>query len=456
MSTQTETGIDTEALHRGRVRRGRGRPDVREPRPLERRRRLRRRERERGGREAGGRGCRRGLPRVVPHAAGRAAGHLPEGGRRARVAPGRGRVDAGAGDRMHVRLRHVPDAFRPGSLPAGGGARVRAARRGDPLGHGRVRDGHQAPGRRRRRDRALERGAHPVRALDRRAPRPRQHRGAQAVRVVAAGRRPPVGRGLRRGGAPGRRPERRDARPRRGAGNRRRADREPPRAPAELHGLDGHGPQARRGRRAPAQARRARARRLQPAHRPCRRRPRVRGQRDDVRCVPPPGPDLHVGTEDHRRAADRGRVRRPPRGEDERPQGRRPVGARHDHRPAHQPRRARDGAEPGRRGGERRREGPRGRERRGTVLPGDASCRRARRLGVRERGDVRPGRGDRGRRLSPRRRSRAPTPRRTGSRRGSSRRTPTAGSSSRRRSTQGSSTSTTSRSATSRRCRSAA
>ena len=146
----------------------------------------------------------------------------------------------------------------------------------------------------------------------------------------------------------------------------------------------------------------------------------------------------------------------PPRGEDERPQGRRPVGARHDHRPAHQPRRARDGAEPGRRGRERRREGPRRRERRGTVLPGDASCRRARRLGVRERGDVRPGRRDRGRRLSPRRRSRAPTPRRTGSRRGSSRRTPTAGSSSRRRSTQGSSTSTTSRSATSRRCRSAA
>ena len=70
----------------------------------------------------------------------------------------------------------------------------------------------------------------------------------------------------------------------------------PARAPAELHGLDGYGPQARRGRRAAAQARRARARRLQPADRPCRRRPRVCGQCDDVRCVPPPGPDLHVGT----------------------------------------------------------------------------------------------------------------------------------------------------------------
>ena len=72
--------------------------------------------------------------------------------------------------------------------------------------------GIRRPGRRRRRDRALERGADPVGALDRRAARPRQHGGAQAVGVVAAGRRPPVGRGLRRGGAAARRAERRDAR----------------------------------------------------------------------------------------------------------------------------------------------------------------------------------------------------------------------------------------------------
>ncbi len=97
----------------------------------------------------------------------------------------RGRRDAGAGDRLHVRLRHVPDELRAGAAAPGGGARVRAARRDDPLGHRRVRDGHPAAGRRRRRDRAVERGADPVGALDRRAARARQHGGAEAVGVVA-------------------------------------------------------------------------------------------------------------------------------------------------------------------------------------------------------------------------------------------------------------------------------
>ena len=49
--------------------------------------------------------------------------------------------------------------------------------------------GLRRPGRRRRRDRAVERGADPLRPLDRRAARARQHRRAQALRVVAAGRR---------------------------------------------------------------------------------------------------------------------------------------------------------------------------------------------------------------------------------------------------------------------------
>ena len=57
-------------------------------------------------------------------------------------------------------------------------------------------------GRRRRRDRALERGADPVGPLDRGAARARQHRRAEAVGVVADRRRPALGRDLRRGGLP--------------------------------------------------------------------------------------------------------------------------------------------------------------------------------------------------------------------------------------------------------------
>ena len=52
-------------------------------------------------------------------------------------------------------------------------------------------------------------------------------------------------------------------------------------------------------------------------------RPRVRGQRDRVRRVPPPGADLHVGAPDLRRAADRGRVHR--RGSRRRRRGSRPA-----------------------------------------------------------------------------------------------------------------------------------
>ena len=129
-------------------------------------------------------------------------------------------------------------------------------------------------------------------------------------------------------GLPAGRAQHGHARARRGRADRRRAGREPARAAAQLHRLDRDRPQARRGGRPQPQADRARARRLQPADRARRRGPRVRRQRDDVRRVPPPGPDLHVGAQDHRRAADRRRVHRAARREDEGPQGRRPEGAR--------------------------------------------------------------------------------------------------------------------------------
>ena len=79
---------------------------------------------------------------------------------------------------------------------------------------------------------------------------------------------------------------------------------------------------------------RPRARRVQPAARPRGCGHGLRGQRRGVRRVPPPGADLHVGAQDHRRAADRGGVHGAARGEDEDAQDRRPERARHGHRPA--------------------------------------------------------------------------------------------------------------------------
>ena len=206
----------------------------------------------------------------------------------------------------------------------------------------RLRDGAAPARRRRRRDRAVERGADPLRALDRGAARAREHRRAQAVRALARRRRPRLGRDLRRGRPAAGRAEHRHARSRRRGRDRRRADREPARSPHQLHRLDRDRPQARGGGRPEPEADRARARRLQPADRPRRRRPRVRGQRDGVRRVPAPGPDLHVGARDHRRARDRRRVHRAARREDEGPEDRRPEGARHDHRAAHHRGRARN------------------------------------------------------------------------------------------------------------------
>ena len=244
----------------------------------------------------------RGVRRVAADAARCAPGDLSQGRRRARGSPGRGRLAAGARDRLHVRLRDVPDPLRPRAPPPSRRTGVRTARGGDPVRHRRVRDGGPPAGRRRRRDRAVERGADPVRPVDRGAARAREHRRAEAVRA------PPVVGGLLWGeifteaGLP---PgvlnivTTHRARPGRSATSRR----EPARPPAQLHRLDRDRAQARRGRGPEAEADRARARRLQPADRARGRGPRVRGQRDDVRRVPAPGPDLHVRAEDHRRAA---------------------------------------------------------------------------------------------------------------------------------------------------------
>ena len=206
-----------------------------------------RRTRADAGARRGGGG---GLPGVVADAAGGAAADLPEGGRPARGAARRGRVVLARETGCGVRLRDVPAPLRARALPPGGGARVRAARRGDPVRHGRVRDGAAAARRRRRRDRAVERGADPLRALDRGAARARQHGRAEAVRALALLGRPALGRDLRGGGPAGRRAERRHARAGRGRRDRRRARREPARAAAQLHRLDRDGRPARRGLRA--------------------------------------------------------------------------------------------------------------------------------------------------------------------------------------------------------------
>ncbi len=153
-------------------------------------------------------------------------------------------------------------SFVPGLLRQAAGRGVRAARPDHPLGPpGDARDGDPQAGRRRRRDRAVERRADPLGALDRGAARAREHRRAEAVGAVAGRRRADLGRDLQRGGPAGRRPEHRHARARRRRPDRRRARREPGGAPDQLHRLDGDRPPPRRGRRPPPQARAARARR---------------------------------------------------------------------------------------------------------------------------------------------------------------------------------------------------
>ena len=108
----------------------------------------------------------------------------------------RARRAARFGFGMFQLARFVPGLFRQAAALA-------YAPLGEmhPLRHGRVLDGPAPAGRGRRRDRALERGADPLGALDRGAARARQHRRAEAVRAVAVRRRPALGRDLHRGGA---------------------------------------------------------------------------------------------------------------------------------------------------------------------------------------------------------------------------------------------------------------
>ena len=249
-----------------------------------------------------------------------APGDLPQGGRHSREPAGRGRVDCSRARRAArsasgcSRCTSPPACFRQAAALA-----YAPHRRGDPLGHpGSDGDGCAAAGRRRRRDRAVERGADPLAALDHRAARARQHRRAQAVRVVA---------GVGRACSGARSSPRRDCRPGvlnivthapgEAAGDRRRARREPAQCGAST-----------------SPARRATGRRLAEA---CGRqlkrvvlelggwnplivlggcRSRLRRRRRGVRLVPPPGPDLHVDAADHRRAPDRRRVHREARRED--------------------------------------------------------------------------------------------------------------------------------------------
>ena len=341
MSADTRESTGEAALHRRRVGRRRGRPHVRGSRSVQRRARGRGRgglARGRAPRRRGGRRRRAGLG---ADAAGRAPGHLPQGRGRAREPPAtrssrcsRARPASTFGFGM-FQMHFVPGLFRQTAalayspigevIPSDTGAFAMGLRR--PVGV----VGAIAPW-----NAALILSARSIAA---------PLALGNTVVLKPSEWSPIVGgliwgeifaeAGLPEGvlnivtNAPG------EAAP-----DRRRAGREPARAPAQLHRLDRHRPQARRGRRPAAQARRARARRLQPADRARRRRHRVRGQRDGLRRVPAPGPDLHVGAPDHRRALDRRRVRLAPRREDERPQGRRPERARHDHRAAHQRRRA--------------------------------------------------------------------------------------------------------------------
>ena len=81
-----------------------------------------------------------------------------------------------------------------------------------------------------------------------------------------------------------------------GAGaDRRRAGREPAVRRINFTGSTSTGRRLAEAAGRHLEADRARARRLQPADRPRRRRPRVRGERVGVRRLPAPGPDLHVG-----------------------------------------------------------------------------------------------------------------------------------------------------------------
>ena len=193
MATATETAVrEAKQFIGGDVGRCGRRRDVRGSRPVQRRGR-----RDRAGRNAGGRAPRdrrrgRGAfpewsqsPPAQRQGIFLKAADILESPRR------RDRRDARARDRLHVRLRDVPDELRAGPVPPGGGGGVLAARSDPSVGpSGDARDGHPQAGRRRRRDRALERRADPLGAVDRGAARAREHGRAEAVR---SGRRSSAG-----------------------------------------------------------------------------------------------------------------------------------------------------------------------------------------------------------------------------------------------------------------------
>ena len=168
-----------------------------------------------------------------------------------------------------------------------------------------------APGRRRRRDLAVQLPADPRHPLGRPGARARQRGRAQA-RPAHRGVRRRVDRARVRGGRAARRRAARPARRRRGRPGAGRGARG---AGHLLHRLDRRGPQGRRGRRQAAQARPPRAGRQQRDDRARGRRPRRRGQRRRVRLLHPPGPGLHDHRPPHRRRRDRRRVRDAPRRE---------------------------------------------------------------------------------------------------------------------------------------------
>ena len=157
----------------------------------------------------------------------------------ARDATGRGRLAARARDRLHLRLRHVPDRT---SCP--GLFRQAAALAYAPLGEVIPSDtGAFAMGLRR-----------PVGVVGAIAPwnaalilSARSIAAPLALgntvvlkpsELLADRRRAALGRDLRRGGPAARRPQHRHARAGRGRPDRRRAGREPARAQAQLHRLD--------------------------------------------------------------------------------------------------------------------------------------------------------------------------------------------------------------------------
>ena len=211
-------------------------------------------------------------------------------------------------DRRHLRHGDVPAAFRPGSLQTGGGAPVPVHRRDHPRPIGSVLDGV----------------ATPVGVVAAIAPwNAAQILSARSIAApLALGNTvvlkpselsPYVGgliwaeifseAGLPEGVL------NIVARTRRGRADRRGIRRAPA---VRVINFTGSTETGRKVAEAAGRnlARRPRAGRVEPARRPRRRRPGVRGGRMRVRLVLPPGSDLHVRPQDHRGEADRRRLRR--------------------------------------------------------------------------------------------------------------------------------------------------